>query len=212
MIRLLVADDHRMFRQGLTRLLADQEGMEVIAEAATSAEVLDALRVHTIDLAVLDLSMPGRGGVDLITRVKSLKPRTRILVVTMYGDDPYVTQALRAGADGYMTKENAAEDLVRAIRRVAYGGRYLCPSVAEGLATGIATRTEGNAAHASLSVREYKIFEMLVSGKRGSEIADELALSEKTVSTHKAHLLRKMKLTNRTELVVYAIKHQLVAV
>jgi DNA-binding NarL/FixJ family response regulator len=212
MIRLLVADDHRMFRQGLTRLLADQDGIEVVAQAATSAEVLDALREHTVDLAVLDLSMPGRGGADLITRVKSLKPDLRILVITMHGDDPYVTQALRAGADGYMTKENAAEDLIRAIRRVAAGGRYVCSAVAERLATGIATRAEGNAAHALLSDREYKIFEMLVSGKRGWEIADELSLSEKTVSTHKSHVLRKMNLTNRTELVLYAIKHQLVAV
>ena len=212
MIRLLVADDHRMFRQGLRRLLEENTDMCVVAEAADCGEVFDALRNHPIDVAVLDLSMPGRGGVDLIVHAKHLQRNMRVLVITTHGGDPYVTQALRAGADGYMTKENAAEDVVRAIRRVAGGGRYVCSTVAERLAQGIATREDGEQPHTRLSEREFKIFEMLVVGKRGWEIAGELSLSEKTVSTHKSHVLKKMNMTNRTELVLYAIKNQLVDV
>jgi DNA-binding NarL/FixJ family response regulator len=212
MVRLLIADDHRLFRQGLKRLLEEHSDLEVIAEAADCSEVIDVLRTQQIDVATLDLTMPGRGGVDLIAHAKQLQPGTRVLVITMHGEDPYVTQALRAGADGYMTKENAADDLVQAVRRVASGGRYVCSSVAESLAQGIATRDGSAAPHTRLTEREYKIFEMLVAGKRGSEIALELSLSEKTVSTHKANVLQKMRLTNRTELVLYAIRHQLVAV
>jgi DNA-binding NarL/FixJ family response regulator len=210
--RLLIADDHRLFRQGLRRLLEEQDDLEVVAEAADCREALQVLRVTTIDVAIIDLSMPGRGGIDLIGRAKQVQPSTRILVTTMHGEDPYVTQALRAGADGYMTKEHASDDLVQAIRRVALGGRYLCPSVAESLALGIATRDAGSQLHTRLTEREYKIFEMLVAGKRGLEIAEELSLSEKTVSSHKAHVLQKMQVTNRTELVLYAIRHRLVTV
>jgi two-component system, NarL family, invasion response regulator UvrY len=211
MIRLLVADDHQIFRQGLIRLLADHTDLVVVAEAGTCSETIDAIRVHAVDVLILDLAMPGRGGIELISHSKSLRPALRVLVLTMHGDEPYVTQALRAGADAYLTKEDAAEELAVAIRRVANGGRYVCPAVAERLAHGIATQDDGDKRHARLSEREYRIFEMLVAGKRGYEIAKELSLSEKTVSTHKAHVLKKMSVTNRTELLLYAIRHQLVA-
>jgi DNA-binding NarL/FixJ family response regulator len=212
MIRLLIADDHRIFRQGLKRLLAEYDDLTVSGEAANEAEVLDAVRAQPFDVAILDLTMPGRGGSDLISRAKSLQPSMRILVMTMHGEEPFITQSLRAGADGYMTKENAADDLIMAIRRVAAGGRYVCPSVAERLAVGIAMQDSDVQRHTRLSGREFKIFEMLVAGKRGWEIAQELSLSEKTVSTHKANVLQKMNVSNRTELLLYAIKHQLVAV
>jgi DNA-binding NarL/FixJ family response regulator len=211
MIRLLIADDHRIFRQGLKRLLADHADLSVVAEAATCAEVVDQVRAHPVDVLILDLSMPGRGGIELISHAKALRPGLRVLVMTMHGEDPYVTQALRGGADGYMTKEDAADELGLVIRRIAAGGRYVCAAVAERLALGIATQDDGEQRHAHLSEREYRIFEMLVAGKRGCEIAQELSLSEKTVSTHKANVLRKMNVTNRTELVLYAIRHQLVA-
>lgn len=212
MIRLLLADDHQIFRQGLKRLLAEYDDVTVSGEAANEAEVLDALRAQPFDVAILDLTMPGRGGADLIGRAKSLQPTMRILVMTMHGEEPFISQSLRAGADGYMTKENAADDLIMAIRRVAAGGRYVCASVAERLAVGIAMQDTGDQRHTRLSGREFKIFEMLVAGKRGWEIAQELSLSEKTVSTHKANVLQKMNVSNRTELLLYAIKHQLVAV
>jgi DNA-binding NarL/FixJ family response regulator len=208
----LIADDHQIFRQGLARLLADHADLEVVAQAASSTEVVDALRTHAVDVLILDLSMPGRGGIEMIAHSKGLRPGLRVLVLTMHGDEPYVTQALRAGADGYLTKEDAAADLAMAIRRVASGGRYVCSAVAERLALGIATQDDGEQRHARLSEREYRIFELLVAGKRGWEIAKELSLSEKTVSTHKSHVLSKMKVGNRTELLLYAIRHQLVAV
>jgi DNA-binding NarL/FixJ family response regulator len=212
MIRLLLADDHRMFREGLRRLLSDQPDMQVAAEAATAVEVLEALRLQQIDVAVLDLSMPGRGGPELIAHAKSTRPSVRILVLTMHDIEPHVTQSLRAGADGYATKEIPTAELETAIRRIHAGGRYLCPAVAERLALGVAMNPGGNPQHAKLSDREYRIFEMLVAGKRGWEIASELSLSEKTVSTHKINLLRKMNLANRTELIRYAIRERLVAV
>ena len=212
MIRLLVADDHQIFRQGLIRLLSDEADMEVVAEAADHASALEAMREHRVDVAIVDLSMPGRGGVDLITRAKALKPSPRILVMTMHDEDHYVTQSLRAGADGYMTKENAAEELTLVIRRLYKGGRYVCAAVAERLALGIGAPEQTERPHAILTDREFKIFEMLVAGKRGYEIAQELSLSEKTVSTHKVHVLKKMNVSNRTELVRYAIRHNLVPV
>jgi DNA-binding NarL/FixJ family response regulator len=211
MIRLLIADDHVVFRQGLMRLLSDQEDMQVVAQAGDCAAVVGLLHTHEADVLVLDLSMPGRGGIELIGQAKAIRPGVRVLVVTMHGDEPYVTQALRAGADGYMTKEGAAEEVVSAIRRIHGGGRFVCPSVAERLALRIATRDDTEEHHAKLSEREQRVFELLVAGKRGSEIARELSLSEKTVSTHKAHVLSKMRVSNRTELVMYAIRNGLVS-
>jgi len=211
LIRLLLADDHQIFRQGLRRLLADHDDLRVGAEAANYSEVIDAVRAQAFDVVILDLTMPGRGGVELIGHVKSLRPELHVLVMTMHGEEPYISQALRAGADGYITKENAADELLQAIRRVACGSRYICSAVAEQLALGIAIPEHGDRRHARLSGREYRIFEMLVAGKRGCEIAEELSLSEKTVSTHKANVLQKMNVANRTELLLYAVKHNLVA-
>jgi DNA-binding NarL/FixJ family response regulator len=209
MIRLLLADDHLIFRQGVRRLLSDHEEFGIVAEAGAYGEVMQALRTQPVDLAILDLSMPGRDGIELIAHAKNLRPDLKVLVLTMHGEDPYVTQALRAGADGYMTKEHAAEDLVMVIRKLMQGGRYLSPAIAERLTLDLVKNPGGAPMHTRLSAREYKVFEMLVAGKRGSEIAQELSLSEKTVSTHKAHVLRKMNAGSSSDLVRYAIKHHL---
>jgi DNA-binding NarL/FixJ family response regulator len=209
-IRILLADDHLLFRQGLKRLLIEHSDFEIAAEAATGQEVIDALGDHPVDVAILDLSMPGVEGADLVSRVKALHPCVKTLVMTMHGEETYVMQALRAGTEGYMTKENAAEELVLAIRKLAAGGKYVCPAVAERLTFSFSAEPSGKPRHASLSPREFRVFEMLVAGRRGSEIAQELQVSEKTVSTHKAHLLRKMNLGNQAELVLYAVKHRLV--
>jgi DNA-binding NarL/FixJ family response regulator len=211
MIRLLIADDHHLFRQGLKRLLADHTDMKVVAEAADGDQVIEAVRAQAIDVAVLDLSMPGRDGLDMIAQVKVLKPALHVLVLTMHGEESYVLRALRAGADGYMTKENAAEEMVEVVRRLAAGGKYVGPGIAERVAWRLAHYDRCEQPHTTLSARELKVFQMLVAGKRGAEIAQELSLSEKTVSTHKAHVLKKMNMTNSTELVLYAVKHQLVS-
>jgi DNA-binding NarL/FixJ family response regulator len=212
MIRILIADDHRIFREGLARLLRDHDDFDVVAEAGGYADVVAALRVHRVDLAVLDLSMPGRDGIELISYVKDISPHVKVLVITMQSGDFSAVRALRAGADGYMTKENAASEVVGAIRQIARGTRYVCPMIAERLALGMTRSSGEKKAHECLSEREYRIFEMLVAGKRGSEIAHELSLSEKTVSTHKTHVLRKLELHSNSDLVRYAIRNQLVTV
>ncbi len=212
MLRILIADDHRLFRESLARMLGDQDDLDVVAQAGSYTEVICALRAQPVDIAVLDLTMPGRDGIELIAHIKDLEPAVKILIITMQGGDFSAVRALRAGADGYMTKENAAADVVCAIRQIAGGARYVCPLVAERLALGVAGTAGRRQAHECLSDREFKIFEMLVAGKRGAEIASELSLSEKTVSTHKMHVLRKLDLHSSTDLVRYAIRHQLVTV
>jgi len=209
MIRLLIADDHLLFRQGLRRLLADEVDFEVVAEAANSAEVIDAVRKQDINVAILDLSMPGSGWADMIKQVKALSTHVYILVLTLHSEEAIVLAALRAGANGYMTKEGAADEVVTAIRTLAHGGRYVCRQVAESIAFGMSCPGDDKLLHARLSARELMILEMLSAGKRGSEIASELSLSEKTVSTHKVNLLRKLNLNNNAELVVYAVNHGL---
>lgn len=209
MIRLLIADDHLLFRQGLRRLLADEAGLEVVAEAGNCAEVVDAVRNQSVGVAILDLNMPGRGGADMIAQVKRLAPNVGVLVLSMHSEETLVLAALKAGANGYMTKEEAADEVVAAIHKLALGGRYLCRQLAESIAFGASAQDDGRPPHARLSARELKILEMLSAGKRGSEIASELSLSEKTVSTHKSNLLRKLNLHNTAELVVYAVNHGL---
>lgn len=209
MIRLLLADDHKLFRQGLARLVNDHADLTVVAEASNFAEVIEAVRNVSIDVAVLDLSMPGRGGIELIGHAKSLRPSMRILIMTMHDEERYISQALRAGAEGYMVKENAADALYDAIRRLHVGGRYLCAQAAERLAISLAEDRHADRGHELLSDREFTIFEMLVAGKRGCDIAQELCLSEKTISTHKNNVLRKINVPNQAELVRYAIRNRL---
>ena len=208
MIRVLIADDHRLFRQGLKQLLAGDPDLEVVAEASNCSEVIECLRRQSVDVAVLDFSMNGRDGVELIRHVKSLWPNLPVLVLTMHNHEQYASRALKAKASGYLTKDCAAGQVVAAIRRLAEGGEYLSPNMAERLALQLTRHGEPDLPHASLSDRELKIFEMFVQGKRGTQIAAELSLSKKTVSTHKVRLLKKMNLRNEFELVHYAIGHR----
>jgi DNA-binding NarL/FixJ family response regulator len=212
LIHLLIADDHKIYIQGLRRLLNDHADLKVVAEANNYAEVIQAVRTHPIDVAVLDLSMPGRDGPEMISHVRALRPSIKTVVMTMHREIPLVMRALRVGTDAYLLKDYAAETLIGVIRHVAAGGRHICPEIAERIALSVSQGNGGEPAHTRLTDREFKVFQMLVAGKRGSEIAQELSLSEKTVSTHKLHVLRKMNLSNRTELIVYAIKHELVKV
>jgi DNA-binding NarL/FixJ family response regulator len=211
MITLLIADDHHIFRKGARRLLSDHEDFNVVADAANFAEAQAALREFRVDVAILDITMPGRNGIELLTHIKLRHPTVRTLVLTMHATEPYVSQALRAGANGYMTKEHAVDELATAIRRVAAGGRCLSPGVAEELALNLALHPDETASHTRLSSREFRVFEMLVSGKRGSEIAQELLVSEKTVSTHKMNVLQKLNVESTSELVRYAVRNGLVA-
>jgi DNA-binding NarL/FixJ family response regulator len=208
-ITVMLADDHTLLREGLRRLLEQAGDISVQGEAANGAEALKLLGQRAWDLLVLDMSMPGRNGVDLIRQIKSGHPDVPILVLTMHGEQQYAIQAIKAGASGFLTKDIAAEELVQAVRKVAGGGRYLSPSLAESIAFDRQDNT-GALPHLLLSDRELSVFRHLASGLNNSDIARRLFLSVKTVSTYKSRILVKMNLRNQTDLVRYAIRHQLI--
>jgi DNA-binding NarL/FixJ family response regulator len=208
-IRVVIADDHTIVREGLKQLLLAAGRFEIAGEARDGYEVLKLARDADFDVLLLDLSMPGKSGMDLIKQVKSERPRLRILVLSMHQEHQYAVRAIKAGASGYLTKDSASTQLVSAIEKVAGGGAFISAEVAEQLALGAMPHTDGPP-HASLSDREYQVFQMLVAGRAVSEIAAELSLSVKTVSTHKARLMEKMGIENQAELVRYAVRHRLV--
>jgi DNA-binding NarL/FixJ family response regulator len=208
-IRVLIADDHAVVRRGLRDLLSDTSDVEVAAEAASSAEALERVRQQAFDVAVLDLSLPGRGGLDLLAEVKAERPGLPVLILTMHPEDQYAVRALKAGAAGYVTKESAPEVLVDAVRRVAAGGRYVSAALAEKLALHVG-EARGREPHEALSDREFQVFRRLASGRTVGEIGDELSLSVKTVSTYRSRLLQKMGLRTNAELMQYAFRHKLV--
>jgi DNA-binding NarL/FixJ family response regulator len=210
MIRVVVADDHTIVREGLKQLLAVADDLQVVGEARDGHEVLKIVREIEFDVLLLDLSMPSKSGTELIKQVKSEKPRLRVLVLSMHAEHQYAVRALKAGASGYLTKDSASTQLVSAIRKVAAGGALISAEVAEQLALSAMPHAAEGLPHTSLSDREYQVFRLLVSGQSVSDIAEGLNLSVKTVSTHKARLMEKMGLANQTELIHYAIKHRLV--
>ena len=207
-VRIVLADDHAIVREGLKRIVSDVADFTVAGEAADGTQVLQIVRSLEFDVLVLDLSMPGRSGMELIKLVKAEQPRLRILVLSMHQEMQYAVRAIKSGASGYLTKESAPAQLEQAIRKIAAGGAYISAEVAEQLALGA---MPGSTAlpHESLSDREFEVFRMLVAGEGVSEIAGKLNLSVKTVSTHKANLMQKLGLSNATELVRYALKHGL---
>lgn len=211
MIRVLIADDHAIVRQGLKQILADSGCMVVVAEAQDGAGAVQMVRAlgDGIDVALLDISMPGKSGIDALKQIKEAAPHLPVLILSMYPEEQYAVRLIRGGAAGYMTKESAPQALVEAIRRVASGKKYISPSVAEMLADEVGGGT-GGPLHASLSDREYQILLKLASGKTVSGVAEEMALSVKTISTYRTRILGKMRLKNNAELTHYAITHQLV--
>ena len=207
-IRIVMADDHAIVREGLKRIVGDAPDLQVSGEAADGTEVMKAVRELEFDVLVLDLSMPGRSGMELIKLVKAEKPKLRILVLSMHQETQYAVRAIKSGASGYLTKESAPAQLEQAIRKIAGGGAYISAEVAEQLALG-AMPGGDSLPHESLSDREFEVFRLLVSGEAVSDVAHKLNLSVKTVSTHKANLMQKLGLSNQTELVRYALKHGL---
>ena len=208
MIRVLLADDHAMVRTGLKEILMATGDMVVAGEATNGNEALQAVREAEYDIVVLDMSMPGRSGIELIKLIRAERPKLRILVLSMHSEQQYAVRAVKAGASGYLTKESAAEALVTAIRRVAGGGAFISPETAERLV--LDTGGSGDEApHKLLSDREFQVFRMIAAGRALTEVAGALALSVKTISTHKTHIMQKIGVSNQTELVRYAIRHQL---
>ena len=208
MIRVVIADDHQILRQGLSQLLQAAGDLDVVGEARDGFEVLERVRRVDFDVLLLDMSMPGKSGVELIKHVKAEKPKLRILVLSMHEEHQYAVRAIRAGASGYLTKESAASQLVAAIRKVAGGGAYITAEVAERLAQDAMPQAE-RPAHAALSDREFEVFHMIVDGMSVNEIAARLNLSAKTISTHKARLMEKLGVDSTAELVHYAVRHKL---
>jgi DNA-binding NarL/FixJ family response regulator len=209
MIRILIADDHTLVREGLKQILQAAGDFQVGGEAANGMEVMALVRREDWDLVLLDMSMPGRSGIDLIKQLKDEKPRLRILVLTMHGEEQYAMRAFKAGAAGYLTKESAPVELACAVRKVAAGGVYVSLTMAEKLALNLNPGGD-ELPHQRLSDREFDVFQRLVAGQSVSDIADRLSLSVKTVSTHKTRILQKMEMQNQTELVRYAVKHNLI--
>jgi DNA-binding NarL/FixJ family response regulator len=209
MIHVLLADDHMLVRDGLKRIISESGLFLVVAEAADGNEALQRLRTQAIELAILDLSMPGRNGIELIKLVRAEFPALRILVLTMHEEDQYAVRAIRAGASGYLTKDSASSSLIAAMQKVARGGMYVSPELAEQLALSLQPHQAPEQAHLQLSDREEQVFQALIAGKGVGEIANELSLSVKTISTHKANIFKKMQLSSVAELVQYAIAHEL---
>jgi DNA-binding NarL/FixJ family response regulator len=209
MIRVVLADDHTIVREGLKQLLGAAGDLQVVGEASDGHEALKAVRERDFEVLVLDMSMPGKSGIELIKQVRAEKPKLRILILTMHEEHQYAVRAIRAGAAGYLTKESASAELVTAIRKVAGGGAYISSEVAEQLALGAMPDAQGPP-HAALSDREFQVFRLIAEGKSISDIAQRLSLSAKTVSTHKANLMQKMSLDTTGDLIRYAIAHGLV--
>jgi len=205
MIRVLIADDHSIVRDGLKRILAASGDLEVAGEAASGEAALALVKANDYDVAMLDLSMPGLSGIDLIKRLKLEKPKLRILVLSMHGEQQYAARALKAGAAGYLNKDSASSLLLGALRKIAAGGVHIGEAAAASL-----LQASAASPHETLSDREFEVMRLLVEGLGPTEIAERLHLSVKTVSTHKTRILEKLNLGSTAELVRYAMEHRLV--
>lgn len=209
MIKVIIVDDHMIVREGLKQIIADTADMRVIDEASNGQEALDQIRNNSYDVLLLDISMPGRSGLEVLKEIRSEAPHLSILVLTMHPEEQYAVRVLRAGASGYLTKESAPDELIEAIRKVSDGGKYISATLAEKLAFDLEIDTE-KPLHQTLSDREFEVMCMISSGKTVTEIADEMSLSVKTISTYRTRILEKMRMRTNAELTYYSIKNQLV--
>jgi DNA-binding NarL/FixJ family response regulator len=205
---VLVADDHAIIRDGLRKVLADTEDLVVAGEAANGSQVLEKVRERDWSMVILDLSMPGRNGIELIKLVKAERPKLPILIFSMHPEEQYAVRAIRAGASGYLSKEEDSDHFLPAIRKVASGGMFVSQKVAELLAADALPGANGHL-HSALSNREHEVLIRIVKGVSLTDIADEFSLSIKTISTHKTHILAKLGLSNQADLIRYAIEHKL---
>ena len=209
MIRVLIVDDHAIVRRGLRELLSDEFQGAAFGEAPDARQALEQLRKKEWDIALLDIALPGKSGLDLLKELKAEWPKLPVLVLSAHPEDQFAVRALKAGAGGYMTKECAPEELAKAIRKILAGGRYVSPALAENLAMGVSkdlTRTP----HETLSDREYEVMSRIASGKTVTEIGEELSLSPKTISTYRSRVLLKLRVKNSAAIVQYAVRNGLV--
>lgn len=209
MIRILIADDHSVVRQGLRKILADHSDFDVVGEASSAEGALQLIQTTNADVLILDISMPGRSGLDVLKDIKTARPKLAILLLSMHPEMQFAIRALRTGGSGYLNKDAPPEELVRAIRKVSSGGKYISSSLADQLATLPETNIQ-RPPHERLSDREFEVFRLIAQGKGLSEIAAQLALSAKTISTYRARVLEKMNLKSNADLARYAVEKKLI--
>jgi two-component system invasion response regulator UvrY len=209
MIKVLIADDHAVVRQGVKQILANTADISVVGEAANGQEVIAKLGETRVDVVILDITMPESNGLQTLAAIKRAQPRLPVIVLSVHDEDQYGVQVIRSGASGYVTKECAPDQLVAAIRKAVMGWRYLSPTLAEKLEF---ARTDLEKPHEALSDREFEVLCLIGSGKTNREIAEQLSLSQKTISTYRSHILEKMNMKNNGELIVYALRQGLVDV
>jgi len=208
-IKLLIADDHPIVREGFKQVLSETTDMLVADEAGNGQEVLNLIRNNKYDVILLDISMPGRSGLEILKELRNEYPKLPVLIVSIYPEEQYAVRAFRAGASGYLTKASAPHELIAAIRKISKGGRYISSSLAEKL-TYYLDIDAAKPPHELLSDREYQVMLLIASGKTVTEIGRELCLSVKTISTYRTHILEKMKMKNNAEITLYAVQNQLV--
>lgn len=208
MIKIVIADDHDIVRAGLKQIIADEEDMEVAGEANSGEKLIELIKKNEYDVVLLDLKMSGMNGIEVMKHIKSIKPSVPIIVLSMHAEDQYAVRTIKAGASGYITKETAGDNLISAVRRVASGGKYISPTLAETLAESVAGGGS-ELPHENLTDREFQVLCMIASGKTVSEIGSELFLSVKTISTYRQRILEKMNMKNNSELTHYVIKNNI---
>ncbi len=209
MLKILIADDHAIVRKGLKQILSNNPDMTVAGEAAGGAQALEMIREGDWDVVLLDISMPDGNGLDTLKQVKKEKPDLPILMLSIYPEEQYAIRTIKAGVSGYLTKDSAPEELVEAIRKVARGGKYISASLSEKMAEYLENKSE-RALHENLSDREYQVMVMIAAGKTVSQIAEEMCLSVKTISTNRSRALAKMGMENNSQFTHYAVKQGLV--
>lgn len=207
--RVLIVDDHTLVRNGLRQLLAENFEIKEFGEAGTSAEAIAAAQASKWDIVLLDISLPGQSGLDVLKQFRELQPSAKVLILTMHPESHYAVRVLKAGAAGYITKESAGKETVEAVKKVMAGGKYISPGLAEHLASNIGA-TDAQSPHESLSDREYQVMQMLATGKTVKEISFELGLSIKTVSTYRTRLMSKLNFKTNADLVRYVLNEKLI--
>lgn len=207
-MRVLIADDHQVVREGLKRILSEASEIKVVGEAGNAFQLMESLRSENWDVVILDINMPGKSGIDVLKEIKKQYPRLPVLILSMYPEDQFALRAFKAGAAGYLTKAGASDELVVAVRKIQRGGKYVSSSVAEKLAEALNEPNE-RALHERLSDREFQVFKMIAEGKTVGSIAEEISLSVKTISTYRSKILEKMNLRNNAEIMRYAVEHGL---
>ncbi|KAF0140525.1 MAG: Response regulator [Stygiobacter sp.] len=208
-MKIVIVDDHELVREGLKKVLLKESGIQLVGEASNALELFKLLEETEVDLVVLDITMPGRSGLDIISEIKNLNDNIRILILSMHPEERFALRALKAGASGYLSKEAAARELVSAIRKIMSGSRYISAALADHLVSNL-DKEPGKLPHETLSNREFEIFRLIAKGKSVGQIAEELILSVNTITSYRSRMMEKMTFSSNAEIVRYAIEHNLI--